>query len=236
MPGETTQQGAAGAQGAGAAAGGAATQQTIPPGQQPGTQDPNAGKPAATVQQEAKPGEQPKKEGEGILAKPTENAELEIKLADGNEVHPDVLGGFKAVAKEHGLSAKQAQAMADFFMGPKLREIAEKTVVERRTKDVEALKADKDFGGTNFDKTVTDARTALGHFGGEKLAKKLVAHGLDNDPDIVIAFAKAAKAISQDSIEGAKGKQPEEKSEDAQGRAMFPNSWDKMKELHKRPA
>lgn len=84
-------------------------------------------------------------------------------------------------------------------LAPKLQQAAQQRLDQMRTKDVETLKADKEYGGVNYDATLKAAQSATAQFFGEEGSKVLKATGLDNHPAIVKGLARLRKAISEDS-------------------------------------
>jgi len=57
-----------------------------------------------------------------------------------------------------------------------------------------ALKADPDFGGANYDKTLSDAKATVEALGGQELLAEIDASGLGNSPALIKALAKLARS------------------------------------------
>lgn len=83
--------------------------------------------------------------------------------------------------------------------GAKLAEAHKQRVQRLRDQDIATLKADKDFGGANYDATIKASQSSMTQFFGEDGAKILKASGLDNHPSIVKGLARIRKAIAEDT-------------------------------------
>jgi hypothetical protein len=149
--------------------------------------------------------------------KPKTPAVLELKLPPGATFDPALLEGFKTLAKEKGFSSEQAQALVDWqakqiaaTQTPEAKAAQAKAeeaawvdfAAKQRTADLDALKADKVFGGANTDKTVNDARSALKQFFGEEVSKELTARAMDNNPHFIRGLATIRRLLSEDTTTG----------------------------------
>ena len=70
---------------------------------------------------------------------------------------------------------------------------------------VDAAQADTEIGGPNLAQNVAVAKKAMDKFGTPELSKLLDETGLGNHPEIVRAFYRAGKAISEDRFVGGGG-------------------------------
>jgi hypothetical protein len=135
-------------------------------------------------------------------------AELELKFADGVQVDKAFLDGFKPLAKDLGLDSPKAQKFADFLVGyqksaGEQQAKAQTAAVEQlKQKYTDAAKADKEYGGANFDASVALARKALVRFGTPELQKALADHGMENHPELIRWAVRVGKAIAEDSVAG----------------------------------
>lgn len=103
---------------------------------------------------------------------------------------------FSAIAKELGLEQGKAQAIADIAVKMQQRQAeAQQALV---TSWVEQVKVDKEIGGEKFAENLAIARKALESFGTPELQDVLNMTGLGNHPEVIRAFYKAGKAISED--------------------------------------
>lgn len=169
-------------------------------------------KPAAPA---AKPAEAAPSAGLlGAEQKPTEAGQApgavayDFKLPEGATVNDELMGQFKTVAGELKIPADKAQALVE--LGLKLQEQQAEAInqawQEERAAGVERLKADPDFGGAKFTKTVEDANRALRQFGDAAFIQEIQELGLDNHPGLIKAFARVARATAEDrSIERPAG-------------------------------
>lgn len=100
-------------------------------------------------------------------------------------------GAFNNVAKELDLSQEAAQKLVNFQAQAILRE---------RTAWAEASKADPEFGGDKLQENMAVAKKAIETFGTPGLTEMLNKTGLGNHPEVVRAFYRAGKAISDDTV------------------------------------
>lgn len=125
------------------------------------------------------------------------SAEAEFTLPDGYDLG-DMKDQFVAVAKEQKLSAEQTKAILELN---KARDAAMQTRLDTaKTQWLESAKSDKEFGGDNLPANVAVARKALDTFGTPELRSLLDTSGLGNHPEIIRAFYRAGKAISEDRL------------------------------------
>lgn len=144
-------------------------------------------------------------------------AEIKLTLPSGSQLDAEHVKSITDFAKSRKLSQEQAQALLErenqtvstYVEGQK--QAAEKT----KTGWVDELKADKEIGGEAFDKNVELAKRVAKRFGSEAFLKGLAETGFGNHPELVRAFVRIGKAMSEDQFvhggntTGAK-KSPEE--------------------------
>jgi hypothetical protein len=130
-----------------------------------------------------------------------------FKMPEGYALDEQLLGEFTPVLKELNLSQEAAQKVMDF--APKL---IEKTVAETQAAVLDQVgladhatwaasaKADKEFGGEQFAANLATAKKAIDAFGTPELRDVLRKTGLGNHPEVLRAFYRAGKAISEDSF------------------------------------
>ena len=126
----------------------------------------------------------------------------DFTLPEGMEVNEALMDGFKPLAKELNLTQDQAQKLVDMQS-----ELAQSEAEAQRDAFVETtegwlteLKNDKDFGGVNYDKNAGVAANAVKEFGSPELMEALEETGMGNHPELVKAFYKVGKAMSEDSF------------------------------------
>lgn len=154
---------------------------------------------------------------EGKPEAPVVPEAYDLKMPDGVELDKAAADEFTAIAKELKLDLPSAQKLADVAAKQAQRQ------AESHAKLVESwaeqVKVDKEIGGDKFDENLGIARKALETFGTPELRDVLHASGLGNHPEVIRAFYKAGKAISDDSfVKGApKG------AETDPAKKLFPN-------------
>jgi hypothetical protein len=117
----------------------------------------------------------------------------EFKLPDGVQMDEAGLAKFSEFAKGLNLPQEAAQQMLD-KMGSHQAEAIERVKAEWS----EGAKADKEFGGDKLNENLAVAKKALDQFGTPELRTLLNESGLGNHPEIIRAFFRAGKAISED--------------------------------------
>lgn len=127
----------------------------------------------------------------------------EFKPAEGQELDAAVLEQFEPIARELNLTNEQAQKMVDLY-GTKIMPMVQQQQVEAWQKTTEQwaadVKADKEIGGDNLTSNLSSAQRALAQFGTPELKEYLEGTGLGNHPELVKAFIKVGKAMSEDGM------------------------------------
>lgn len=146
-----------------------------------------------------------------------------FKAADGGEIDPTIAEAYAPVAKELGLTNEGAQKLID-KLGPvvdaRLAQQQTEMLAEFTKQNVAACVADKEFGGDDIVKNVATAEKALTAFGTPALRKLLEETKLSNHPEIIRAFYRAGKAISEDKfVEG--GLRPDGTEEKSAGEKLY---------------
>lgn len=198
-----------------------------------GTAAPAGSAPATTSAPEAKAapeaektqGEQAGEEGQAEA----DAAPLDVKLPDGVEADPDLLGALRTVAKESGLKGEHAQQLADAYVAAQQRAEAKSREAWEQQQQawVQELKAAKDFGGGAFDRNVQVANRAIERFGSKELREVLNATGLGNHPEVLRFALRVGKALAEDSIgDVGVGATPQAPTLETALRARYSNSPD----------
>ena len=151
-------------------------------GQQQGEQAATEG--SAQAEAEAKPEGAPEK--------------YEFKAEEGKEFDPVVLEKFGEVAKELNLSQDNAQKLID-KIAPALAERQMAQLESAKAAWAESARSDKEYGGDKLTENLAVAQKAMNQFGSPELRTLLNESGLGNHPEIIRAFYRAGKAISEDS-------------------------------------
>lgn len=169
----------------------------------------NAGKtdqPAAVPPAGAAPGNAKTEEPVSILDGSGEApaADIELKLPEGVLADAEQQQEFKSLAKELKLDSAGAQKLIEF--SSKVAKADLESAKGERRKLIEGwqaqAKADSEYGGKDFQSNMQLANKAVRKFGGEPLAKVLRESGLGSHPDVIRAFFRAGKGMSEDSIKG----------------------------------
>ena len=141
----------------------------------------------------------------------------DLKMPDGFELDKAAAEEFSSIAKELKLDQPTAQKLADVAAKMQQRQVENHAKLVESW--VETVKADKDIGGDKLDENLAVARKALETFGTPELRDVLNSTGFGNHPEIIKAFYKAGKAISEDGI--VKGSAKTGETDPA--KKLFPN-------------
>ncbi|WP_447881594.1 peptidase [Serratia fonticola] len=191
-----------GGDGGGAAPAGAEPALASDPAPAPASDPAPEGKPADPAKEPEvdKAGEKDKaKEPEKKDEKPVVPEKYEFKAPEGVEqLDPQALAVFEPIAKELGLSQEQAQKLVDIY--PQIQQQQAEAWSKQVTDWGDQVKADKEIGGDKLTASVGQAQKALDQFGTPALREYLEQSGLGNHPELVRAFAKVGKMMSEDKI------------------------------------
>lgn len=141
------------------------------------------------------------------------------KLPEGVNFDEGGLEAFADFAKGAGLNNEQANALLG-KLAPAIAERQQAAHVAMIDGWINGAQADTEFGGPQLQQNLAVAKKAIDQFGTPELTKLLNETGLGNHPEIVRAFYRAGKAISEDRFVG--GGKPGAGSVDPAKR-MFPN-------------
>lgn len=124
-----------------------------------------------------------------------------FKAPENSSLNTEVMTEFEGVAKELNLSQEGAQKLLDRLtpkivagQSAQIQSFVEKTGAEWAN----ASKADKEIGGDNLEVNLGVAKKAMDAFGSPELTKLLNDTRLGNHPEIIRAFVRIGKAISED--------------------------------------
>jgi hypothetical protein len=176
---------------------------------------PAAGEQADGAQEATKPEDKPAGAPE----------KYEFKAPDGMALDGELMGEFEGIARELNLPQEKAQLVVD-KLAPKMAErmVAQQAQVvqQARTEWAETARADKEFGGDSLPANLAMAQKAMTTFGTPELRTLLDESGLGNHPEVIRAFYRAGKAISEDSrvVNGQQGNQPASRDP---AKSLYPN-------------
>lgn len=147
-----------------------------------------------------------------------EPQDFDIAIPEGVEANADVLAEFKGIAKELNLSPEAAQKLADLQIKMTLQQSEDMRA--QHVAWAEASKTDKEFGGDAFDANLSAAKTAMDAFASPELKSLLNVTGLGNHPEVIRAFVRIGKQISEDGsiVRGSKADSPSDPA-----KRLFPN-------------
>lgn len=152
--------------------------------------------------------------------KPIEYADF--AAPDGVTLNTDAVTELKAFAAEKKLTQEDAQKLVD--LGAKTMQQQQAALVSQieqaQAQWSDASRTDKEFGGDKLAENVAVAKQALDTFGSPELSKMLKESGLGNHPEIIRAFFRVGKAISEDKLERGTTK-PANASDDL-AKKMYP--------------
>jgi hypothetical protein len=121
----------------------------------------------------------------------------ELSLPEGVQMDESGIKAFSEFAKDINLTQDAAQAMLA-KMAPALQSRQNDAMKAAKAGWEAESKADAEFGGEKITENVAVAMKALKQFGTPELSKLLNESGLGNHPEIIRAFYRAGKAISED--------------------------------------
>jgi hypothetical protein len=189
--------------------------------------------PAATTEPQAAPGEpqssaplETAEDSSAVVGEKTEAStteakpvpeKYELKLPENSPLSPKALEEIALIAKEQGLTQKQAEALVtreSAAMSALLKTQVEELQVKSQ-KWVDELKVDKELGGEAFQKNVEMASRVVGRFGSDQLKTILDQSGFGNHPELVRVFSRIGKAMSEDQLV-----QPGASAQSKSGRSM----------------
>lgn len=150
----------------------------------------------ADKQDGEKPEEKDEQKPEGAPEK------YEFQAGEGVELDAEALKDFEPVARELNLTNEQAQKLVDAY--PKILAGVQQRQTEAWQAQTEQwaadVKADKEVGGDKLTANLNAAQRALDQFGTPELREYLDGTGLGNHPELVKAFIKVGKAMSEDGV------------------------------------
>ncbi|CAH3267272.1 TPA: peptidase [Klebsiella pneumoniae] len=126
----------------------------------------------------------------------------EFQAGEGVELDAEALKDFEPVARELNLTNEQAQKLVDAY--PKILAGVQQRQADAWQAQTEewaaTVKADKEIGGDKLTANLGVAQRALDTFGTPELKEYLNGTGLGNHPELVKAFIKVGKAMSEDGM------------------------------------
>lgn len=130
----------------------------------------------------------------GVLGAP--EGSYEINAPEGSALDSTVMGEFEAVAKELNLSQDAVQKIVD-RMAPTWQKQGLAQVEHFRKEWIDQSKADKEFGGNNFEANLKGINRAYAQFTTPELRALLAGSALDSHPEMLRLFHRLDKATRE---------------------------------------
>jgi hypothetical protein len=146
----------------------------------------------------------------------------DFTLPEGIEIDPQAMTEAKQLFAVDGLSQERAQNYLDLYTN-KLKEAAEAPYqlwAETQRDWQQQIKTDREIGGAKLAGNLAVAAKAVDRFGGDSLRQALNVSGAGNHPDVVRAFVRIGKAISEDALVLGRGVAQENRS---RADRLYPN-------------
>lgn len=159
-------------------------------------------------------------EGEQKADAPKAPEKYEFKAPEGQEFDATLIAEFSDVARELDLPQDAAQKLLD-KMAPVMQARQVEAIEAIKKQWVDNATVDKEFGGDKLTENLAVAKKALDKFGTPELRTLLNETGLGNNPEIIRAFYRAGKAISEDSFVGGGSGNKAVNSDPA--KSLYPN-------------
>lgn len=142
-----------------------------------------------------------------------------FEMPEGIDLDKAGVDEFTAIAKE----LKLPKDAADKLVGLEVKRLqkAQQDHVTLVESWAEQVKVDQEIGGDKLAENLAVARKAVDAFGSPGLKDLLNSTGLGNHPEVVKAFFKAGKAISEDGFVRGAPKSPATESDLA--KSLFPS-------------
>ena len=129
-------------------------------------------------------------------------------IPDGMELDADLDGHFRSIAKSIGLSQEDAQKLVDLYVR-QLDLTRDRWTKEHEARIIEWQKrarADREIGGSQFERNTQIARKAVDRFGGDPLVEALSETGAASHPEVLRCFFRIGNALSEDGFVAHSGK------------------------------
>lgn len=144
----------------------------------------------------------------------------DFDLPEGMEAAP-IMEEFKPLAKELDLNQEQAQKAVDLYN--KFEQQRSEAEQERwdtlKSEWAEGARADKEFGGQDFEANVGLAKQALDQFGTPELKEALELTGTGSHPELVRFFYRVGKTLKEADM--LKGGNPPPKNQKSAAEKIF---------------
>ncbi len=126
----------------------------------------------------------------------------DFQLPEGVSLDTEATNSFKSLLEDSKLSLQEkAQGLLKLQgdLANRWAQEQQQAALDQSQKWVEQVKSDKEIGGEHFQESMTTAIKAVERFTTPELRDLLNASGLGNHPELVRAFVRIGKAISEDA-------------------------------------
>lgn len=126
----------------------------------------------------------------------------DLKLPENSLLTPEAVEKISLYAKEKGLSQEEAQALVERENSAvsSYAERQKQEYAEHAATWVETIKADKEIGGEQFNKSIEMAKRVVDKYADPEFKRVLNETGLGNHPELVRTFARIGRQMSEASF------------------------------------
>lgn len=130
----------------------------------------------------------------------------EFSMPEGVTLDTEALESATPILRELGLPQDKAQKLVDWYAGQisslatKGEEAQQQALQQQSEQWFTQISQDPELGGANMENTRKQAQKFMSKFASPELTEFLVAHQLDNHPELVRMAARAGAAFSEDTI------------------------------------
>jgi len=121
----------------------------------------------------------------------------DLQIPDGVNMDSAGVDAFAEFARDAGLTQDKASALLS-KMAPVMAQRQQQAIEAMHAEWAGQSKSDSEFGGDKLHENLAVAKRAMDKFGTPELTKLLNESGMGNHPEIIRAFYRAGKAISED--------------------------------------
>lgn len=128
-----------------------------------------------------------------------------FEMPEGMEVDQGLVDIFAPVMKDMNLTQEQAQLLSS-TLAKSMQEQQQLTIntYHQQSEDwVNQAKNDKEYGGDNYEQSISHALGAIETFGTPELKEMLDQHGVGNHPELIRFMVKVGKATAEDRPGGS---------------------------------
>lgn len=131
----------------------------------------------------------------------TPESYADFDLPEGMEINQEMLDAFTPAFREMNLTQEQAQGLVSLQAEQvKAQQQAQYDAFQQQNNEwAETAKNDSEYGGENFEQSVSLAQKAVEQFGTPELKQALDDTGMGNHPEIIRLMTRIGKTLGEDS-------------------------------------